>query len=397
MKKILILLILIGILISGCNNYYQIKNKYDNKTDYELNESSKYENIMFAYDRGPCFGSCPVYSFIIYGNGNAYFFGDSYINMTGYYIGKVKKQVIDKLVSIFTEKNFFEFNESYYSMATDLASVTTTVQIGDKIKSVYDYGNTGPSTLQELEDQLDNTGKNILWQKINVSKEICDNMNVIHELRLCYRKIPNFGCNQLKLNLTRNCYYRKNENEIIIETEYGENSKVKIQKILNTPFLNIMNISRYIDSDYSEDNNLNPINTTIQVLYSNSNVECNIQIPMCIDRPQFSLNFSKIKIEVFYSYHRYISVRNIGPYDLKKGSFSLWKTEINETTNESYTKLLENDCWGGGGEGKIYEVCYIDYGPSPEEKSNYIFKYRNETINHKEVGYFLHTTPYNKT
>jgi hypothetical protein len=122
-------------------------------------------------ERTPCFGSCPVYSLTIKGNGETEFTGKMYVKVTGTLHSHVDLDSVYELFDEADAMHFFDLNDRYESkkindtiteMVTDLPGRRITVQRGGKMKTVYDYYG-GPPQLRQFAEHIDQVADAGQW------------------------------------------------------------------------------------------------------------------------------------------------------------------------------------------------------------------------------------------
>jgi Domain of unknown function (DUF6438) len=128
--------------------------------------------VRITLERGPCFGTCPVYSVTLDGSGAVLFEGRRFVADTGISTGRVPPARIDSLVAELTAGGYFEFADRYRAgepgcerYATDLPSVNTEVRIGGRSKRIeHDHGCMGaPQALTALEGRIDSAAGVARW------------------------------------------------------------------------------------------------------------------------------------------------------------------------------------------------------------------------------------------
>jgi hypothetical protein len=112
-------------------------------------------DITIKLERTACFGTCPIYSVSIYGNGTIHYEGIRFVETNGTKTYEISTEKIKELVSLVYETGYFSLDDRYEIQVTDLPSAITTITIGNQTKSVYDYGGAGPEKLQNLEEKID--------------------------------------------------------------------------------------------------------------------------------------------------------------------------------------------------------------------------------------------------
>ena len=128
--------------------------------------------VRITLERGPCFGTCPVYSVTLDGSGAVLFEGRRFVADTGISTGRVPPARIDSLVAALTAGGYFDFADRYTAgepgcerYATDLPSVITEVRAGGRTKRVeHDHGcMEAPQALTALEGRIDSVAGVARW------------------------------------------------------------------------------------------------------------------------------------------------------------------------------------------------------------------------------------------
>ena len=149
---IILIILIIVILLSPYLKQFIIKTPIPDNLD----------NVIITLNRDACFGTCPVYSLVIYGNGTVFYKGDRYVNLTGNKIYYIPKGDVQLLVDEFIEINYFALEDEYLGSITDFPSTTTSITINNKTKNIYDYI-SGPKKLKDLERKIDEVGLSKQW------------------------------------------------------------------------------------------------------------------------------------------------------------------------------------------------------------------------------------------
>jgi len=98
-------------------------------------KEDKNEAIMSLH-KSACFGSCPVYSFYIYKNGETKFEGKKNTKKIGTYTKQLDRETYNSLVDAFDEADFFGLQDMYESRIADLPSVKISYMKDDSVKYV---------------------------------------------------------------------------------------------------------------------------------------------------------------------------------------------------------------------------------------------------------------------
>lgn len=125
------------------------------------------EKIVIRMERYACFGSCPVYSVEIRGDGTVIYTGKKFVRVKGTREFKVPVAGVKWLVREFEKINYFSLAAEYVKVVnedgtettvSDLPGTDTWISLNGKTKSVYDYFG-GPDSLRELERKIDDVSE----------------------------------------------------------------------------------------------------------------------------------------------------------------------------------------------------------------------------------------------
>jgi hypothetical protein len=147
MKYLVAILLL---LVAGCNRTMTAP----------LNTS----DAVITLERTACFGTCPVYSITIYGNGTVIYHGEYSVNVTGTATRQIAPEKVHALVEEFYRANYFSLKDQYSSDLTDMPSQVTSITIAGLSKRVENYV-SGPRVLFQLEDKIDEVASSDDWIK----------------------------------------------------------------------------------------------------------------------------------------------------------------------------------------------------------------------------------------
>jgi len=119
-------------------------------------------DFLVTFERGPCFGMCPVYVLTVFADGTVTFNGVSFVLAEGTQTATLPPQQVTEIYQAVLDTDFFDLEDRYEVAATDLPSILTTVTLNSQIKTVYHYGlgcgtelDLAPSGLCALEALLE--------------------------------------------------------------------------------------------------------------------------------------------------------------------------------------------------------------------------------------------------
>lgn len=125
-------------------------------------------DVLIGMERGPCFGTCPIYAVTIDGDGNVTYSGQNFVAVTGVHKDKISKEAVQHLLDLFKSADFFSLLDEYRAEVTDNPTMTVALKIGDRSKRVVDYvGQMAgmPASVTSIETQIDMTVAIEKWTK----------------------------------------------------------------------------------------------------------------------------------------------------------------------------------------------------------------------------------------
>lgn len=123
-------------------------------------------NTSITLERGICFGTCPVYTLTIFGNGSIVYEGKEFVKELGIRNGSVNASIAEELFSLIDTSGFIDLADSYSAYdITDMPSATITLITNGKVKRVEHYHGdmTAPPILTDLENAIDQTADVTRW------------------------------------------------------------------------------------------------------------------------------------------------------------------------------------------------------------------------------------------
>jgi len=115
-------------------------------------------SALVTLERGACFGTCPMYSLVIYEDGTVVFMGIRFVAEAGIHIGKIEPEDAAALVESITEQGYFNLDDAYTDQSvTDLPTVMTSVLGEEGYKEIVHYlgDDSAPESLTAIEDSID--------------------------------------------------------------------------------------------------------------------------------------------------------------------------------------------------------------------------------------------------
>jgi hypothetical protein len=135
--------------------------------------SSSLKDVQITMERTSCYGTCPVYTLMIKGDGTVTYEGRDFVKVKGKQVSHISQDKVRELVEKFHKIEYFSLEDSYtYKLNVngsrilvhDLPTTKTSMTIEGKTKNVDNYYGA-PEKLKELEDLIDEVCNSKMWVK----------------------------------------------------------------------------------------------------------------------------------------------------------------------------------------------------------------------------------------
>jgi hypothetical protein len=129
-------------------------------------------------ERTECYGTCPVYSLSIAGDGTVAYFGKKYVSVKGPASKQVSISAVQALVDQMLQVDYFNLSvpaDCPAGLYTDAPGATTALTLNGQTHTVYHYhGNAcAPADLSPLEDAIDALADSAAWLECDTPSGAC--------------------------------------------------------------------------------------------------------------------------------------------------------------------------------------------------------------------------------
>jgi TonB family protein len=114
--------------------------------------------------RSGCYGTCPVYTVRVHASGDVDWDGGRFVDDRARGKANISPASARELISQFARPEFWALCASYSQSITDSATTRFRVHIGDRTKSVSNYANSAPKSLEQLEYAIDEAADTHQWR-----------------------------------------------------------------------------------------------------------------------------------------------------------------------------------------------------------------------------------------
>jgi hypothetical protein len=132
------------------------------------------QSVVISLERGPCFGSCPVYRVVMYGDGTVRYDGKDHVRHRGSQTAVIASENVKELSEEIERIGFFNLRDSYTEVSvTDAPTVFLSIAVGGKKKQVKHYlGDLrAPKTLEAIETRIDEVAGTGRWTASEVPSD----------------------------------------------------------------------------------------------------------------------------------------------------------------------------------------------------------------------------------
>lgn len=135
------------------------------------------EKVHIRLERTACFGSCPIYSVDVYGDGRVVYKGEEYVDVTGEHAYRIPQQRVAALVESLRAKDIWSLRKRYRALITDQPSYLLTLDFGDRSQQLTDYAGRMvgmPKSVSDFEDEIDEVSGATGW--IHLGSQAVDHL-----------------------------------------------------------------------------------------------------------------------------------------------------------------------------------------------------------------------------
>lgn len=131
-------------------------------------EVRDWSSVRIKLERTECFGTCPIYTVEIAGDGSVTYEGELFVGVVGVQRATVPVERVRQLVASFRAANFFWLYDRYVTPVTDNPTYVVSLAYDGRSKTVLDYvGREAgmPAEVTKLEDAIDEAAETARWVK----------------------------------------------------------------------------------------------------------------------------------------------------------------------------------------------------------------------------------------
>lgn len=107
----------------------------------------------------------PVFKVTLRSNGEAFYEGKYYVDKIGVFSGTIDDIDFKRLSGLMEKLGFRDLREKYLIDGCDQPNVLTTMVYENGVKTVSNYGESGPIEIWSIEKVIDSMVEDIYWEK----------------------------------------------------------------------------------------------------------------------------------------------------------------------------------------------------------------------------------------
>ena len=127
-----------------------------------------WKTLRISLKRTECFGTCPVYSVEIMGDGTVRYQGHLYVAKKGAHKAQISQDSVRSLFQKFVAADFFWTLDEYTAWITDQPTYVLKLSFDGHTKTVIDYAGRAacmPGEITDLEQAVDTAAQTSKWVK----------------------------------------------------------------------------------------------------------------------------------------------------------------------------------------------------------------------------------------
>lgn len=106
---------------------------------------------MFSLKTTECMGTCPVYTFIVYSNGNCMYKGAANVNNLGTFYGTLSSNQLNNLKEKLSTSDFFKLEVENNTLVKDLPSSYLYYNDGNNDRTIMYYNSVNKKAMELIE------------------------------------------------------------------------------------------------------------------------------------------------------------------------------------------------------------------------------------------------------
>jgi hypothetical protein len=135
---------------------------------------------LITLARSQCYGTCPVYSLTISGDGTVTYQGTQFVKVVGAASTQIQVSTVQALVDEMVQADYFTLSvptTCAQGIITDAPTATTSLTLAGRSHTVENYhGNyCSPTALATIEDRIDEVAGSSQWVNCGTSSGLCPN------------------------------------------------------------------------------------------------------------------------------------------------------------------------------------------------------------------------------
>lgn len=128
------------------------------------------DTVKISLSRSGCYGTCPIYSVEVFGDGRVIYDGDKYVDVTGRHEYRIPVEQVRALLDTFRRSDAWSLESDYSAMTTDSPTYCLSISLDGQEHVIRDYvgKHAGmPQVVRQLQEAVDRVSRAREWTELS--------------------------------------------------------------------------------------------------------------------------------------------------------------------------------------------------------------------------------------
>ncbi|HVK51060.1 MAG TPA: DUF6438 domain-containing protein [Pseudoxanthomonas sp.] len=128
------------------------------------------DTVKISLSRSGCYGTCPIYSVEVFGDGRVIYDGEQYVDVTGRHEYRIPVEQVRDLLATFRRSDAWSLESNYSAMTTDSPTYCLRIHLDGQEHVIQDYVGKRvgmPQVVRQLQDAVDRISRAREWTELS--------------------------------------------------------------------------------------------------------------------------------------------------------------------------------------------------------------------------------------
>lgn len=128
------------------------------------------DTVKISLSRSGCYGTCPIYSVEVFGDGRVIYDGDRYVDVIGRHEYRIPVEQVRGLLDTFRRSDAWSLESDYSAMTTDSPTYCLSIHLDGQERVIQDYVGLRvgmPQIVRHLQDAVDRISRAREWTELS--------------------------------------------------------------------------------------------------------------------------------------------------------------------------------------------------------------------------------------